>query len=538
MKAVHVSAELLRSTAMVMVRSLCTCVALLVLVVPGLDARAPVRTTAHAPPRPTPRPTQISVDVLRDKIRGGWAGQTIGVTFGGPTEFKFKGTLIQDYVPLAWYPGYLKQTYERSPGLYDDIYVDLTFVDVIEKHGLDAPASAFADALAHSGYQLWHANQTARYNILRGLSAPASGNWRNNPDADDLDFQIESDFIGLMSPGMPNAATALADRVGHVMNSGDGWYGGVFISAMYSLAFVSSDVKYVVREGLKTIPARTRFHDTIADVIRLHQRYPNDWKRAWFEIEKRWTEDVGCPDGVFTAFDIDATLNSAYVALALLYGAGDMTKTLSIATRAGQDSDCNPSSAGGILGTMLGYAKIPAYWKQGLAEVESIDFSHTTISLNDVYDLSLKHALANIVRNGGQVADGQATLPVQRPVPVRREQNFEGHFPTAEILFDRPVRDELTFEFTGIGFALQGAARSDDGKDQELNGELWIDGKLVASVVLPTAFRTRRYVPFYRYELADGKHTVKIVLREPSKTRYLQANRAIVYGSAPVKPRV
>ena len=215
-----------------------------------------------------------------------------------------------------------------------------------------------------------------------------------------------------------------------------------------------------------------------------------------------------------------------------------MTKTLSIATRSGQDSDCNPSSAGGILGTMLGYAKIPAYWKQGLAEVESIDFSHTTISLNDVYDLSLKHALANIVRHGGRVADGQATLPVQRPVPVRREQNFEGHFPTGEILFDRAVRDELTFEFTGIGFALQGAARSDDGRDQDLNGELWIDGQLVESVVLPTTFRTRRYVPFYRYQLTDGKHTVKIVLRDPGATRFLQASRAVVYGSAPVKRRV
>ena len=48
----------------------------------------------------------------------------------------------------------------------------------------------------------------ARYNILRGMKPPASGNWRNNPDADDIDFQIESDFIGLMSPGLPKAAAS------------------------------------------------------------------------------------------------------------------------------------------------------------------------------------------------------------------------------------------------------------------------------------------------------------------------------------------
>ena len=39
---------------------------------------------------------------LMDKIKGGWAGQTIGCTYGGPTEFKFRGTMIQDYTPIEW----------------------------------------------------------------------------------------------------------------------------------------------------------------------------------------------------------------------------------------------------------------------------------------------------------------------------------------------------------------------------------------------------------------------------------------------------
>jgi hypothetical protein len=32
----------------------------------------------------------------------------------------------------------------------------------------------------------WHANQMARYNILKGMKPPESGQWRNNPDADDI----------------------------------------------------------------------------------------------------------------------------------------------------------------------------------------------------------------------------------------------------------------------------------------------------------------------------------------------------------------
>ena len=38
----------------------------------------------------------ISKRVLKDKIRGAWAAQTIGVTFGGPVEFKYNGTMIQN----------------------------------------------------------------------------------------------------------------------------------------------------------------------------------------------------------------------------------------------------------------------------------------------------------------------------------------------------------------------------------------------------------------------------------------------------------
>ena len=61
----------------------------------------------------------LSKEELQNKIKGGWAGQTIGVTFGGPYEFRFQGTFIGDYQPLLWYDGYLKETMLNNPGLYD-----------------------------------------------------------------------------------------------------------------------------------------------------------------------------------------------------------------------------------------------------------------------------------------------------------------------------------------------------------------------------------------------------------------------------------
>ncbi|HVX51774.1 MAG TPA: ADP-ribosylglycohydrolase family protein, partial [Chitinophagaceae bacterium] len=90
----------------------------------------------------------LSKEILKDKIMGGWAGQTIGVTFGGPYEFRFDGTFIQDYQPLVWNDSLVRQNMLYNPGLYDDLYMDLTFVDVIEKYGMDAPVDSFANAFA------------------------------------------------------------------------------------------------------------------------------------------------------------------------------------------------------------------------------------------------------------------------------------------------------------------------------------------------------------------------------------------------------
>ncbi|GAB2533653.1 hypothetical protein GCM10027085_25600 [Spirosoma aerophilum] len=483
---------------------------------------------------------------LQDKIKGGWAGQVIGCTFGGPTEFRFNGTMMNDYQPIPWYDGYIKKTMIENFGLYDDLYMDLTFVDVFEKKGLDAPVSEHANAFAKADYMLWHANQVGRYNILNGMKAPESGHWLNNPHADDIDFQIEADFSGLMSPGMPNTAVQIGDPIGHIMNYGDGWYGGVYVGAMYSLAFVSNDVNYVVREALKAVPKQSTFYQCIADVIKWHDLYPTDWKRAWLEIQRKWSDEVGCSDGVFAPFNIDAKINSAYIVLGLLYGQGDYTKTMQISTRAGQDSDCNPSSAGGILGTMLGYSKIPAYWKQGLAEAEDIDFKYTTMSLSDVHTIGMKHALQVIERNGGKVNGDNVTIAVQTPKPVRLEQAFTGHFPTEKRSINKDLTglgqaDEFTATFDGVGFIMEGqpvpkASGRYDG-DFMYRLAVYVDGQQMETVSIPAGFTRRRYDLTWKYQLTPGTHTVKLKLLNSDKDFTLRLRNLIVFGNKPVLAR-
>lgn len=486
--------------------------------------------------RAKPHLKKIPLPVLKDKIKGGWAGQTIGVAFGGPTEFRYNGTFIQDYQTIPWYEGYVKKWMDEFPGLFDDIYMDLTFVEVFERVGLDAPVDSFANAFANAGYMLWHANQAARYNILNGIKAPESGHWLNNPHADDIDYQIESDFAGLMNPGMPNSASDVSDKIGHIMNYGDGWYGGVYVGAMYSLAFVSDDIHDVVSEALKTIPKESDFYKCINDVILWHKQYPDDWKQAWFELQKKWTEEVGCPDGVFTPFDIDAKINAAYIVLGLLYGNGDYTKTLEISTRAGQDSDCNPSSAGGILGTMIGYDSIPKYWKKGLAGVEDMNFQYTDMSLNKVYEIGYRHALEMIKRNGGRVDGQEATVAVQTPKAVRFEKSFDGLYPQEVVAVNKNLEPEYLFEFEGTGVVLKGGAHKESNAlpDHTFELELLIDGQKVEQFRMPTNYTTRKHEIFWRYQLPKGKHTVKVVIANPKQGYWVRASDYIVYSDTPV----
>lgn len=486
--------------------------------------------TACGTGNPLPDEVQMTDAELLDKIKGGWAGQAIGVTYGSETEFLFNGTFIQDYQPITWYKGYVRDVMEDRPGIYDDIYMDLTFVEVFDRLGMDAPVDSFATAFAHADYELWHANQVARYNIVKGVENP--GHWKNNPHADDIDYQIEADYAGLMSPGMPNTASEISDRIGHIMNYGDGWYGGVYVGAMYSLAFVSDDMEFIVTEALKTIPEQSRFHRCISDVISWHRRYPDDWHTAWFEIQKHYSEDIGCPDGVFKAFNIDAVVNAAYVVLGLLYGDGDFGRTVDIATRAGYDSDCNPATAGGILGTMLGYSNIPDFWMQGLDGAESIDFKYTDMSLDKVYETGFRHALETIRRNGGIVDDGGVTIKVQKPEPVRFEQNFPGMFPVKVVDFYTERQNPLEFEFTGTGFVLRGDVmrKTDNAPYGELQATLYIDDKPVETAGFPLSYKYRRHDLFWQYQLPEGRHKVRVEY-SPDEPYFLRSWDYVIYSS-------
>jgi hypothetical protein len=467
----------------------------------------------------------LSREQLLDKIRGGWAGQMIGVSYGAPTEFRSNAKINEEN--LAWSPDRVSNSIAQ-----DDLYVEMTFAKVMDETGLNATCEQYGDAFRVSKYHLWHANAGARRALGQGIKAPWSGHPRYNFHANDIDFQIEADFIGLMCPGLPRESNKYCDRVGRVMNYGDGLYGGQFVCGMYATAFFESDPRKIVEAGLGCIPAKSEYGLLIKDLLDWSSQHPSDWRKVWQMVQDKWDKDDPCPDGAQRPFNIDAKLNGAYIAFGLLFGESDFMKTMEISTRCGQDSDCNPSSAAGVLGVVLGFERIPQECKSGIAALAEKKFDFTDYSFNDIVKSTETRALKIIQATGGKVSGTEVSVRLQTPKPGKLEQWTPG-IPDRRVAANDPswkfvggweAKDnamislkpgnEALLTFEGKAVAILGALAQDGGQV-----EVYLDGKKARTADAYIVQNTHDNVLWNTYGLKPGKHVVRLVTTDKADTR-------------------
>ena len=500
----------------------------------------------------------IKPEVLKDKIAGGWAGKMIGVTYGAPTEFRAQGKIFSD--SIKWKPSDI-----RGSMWQDDIYVQLTFLMSMDKYGIDAPAKKFQEMFAKAGYPLWHANMQARKNYYDSIFVPNSGNPEYNLHADDIDFQIEADYIGFMCPGMPNTGSAIAEKIGHIINYGDGVYGGIFVGALYSEAFFESDILKIINKALLSIPAESDYSKIVRDVIKLHEQYTSDWQKSWKELEAKWGDEDICGAGI--SFNIDAKLNGAYIVMGLLYGEGDPIKTLEITTRCGQDSDCNPSNAMAVLGVIRGFSGLPAEMQQGVKSIGDSIFINTTYSFNSAVTSTIKYAHDLIIRDGGTISNNNILIKTQSPVSPLMEVSFpnvvfdktvsvfdengwifKGGWKTFETksendkkvtkqsMFAEKSGDELEIDFTGTGLSIEGNWYKDGGK-----ADIFVDGNLHRTIDTYYNFANQQHTVsiWHVLNLKPGDHKVKLVVkgekRPESEGTRIYITSGTIFKTAPKK---
>ncbi len=367
---------------------------------------------------------RLPLAVYRDKMAGGWLGQMAGVGLGGPTEFRFKGQIVPAERVPKWRPEMVNQFRQ------DDLYVEMTFLRTLERYGLDVSIRQAGIDFANSGYKLWHANRAGRDNLRHGIAPPDSGHPKFNRHADDIDYQIEADFSGLIAPGLPQLAIELGEKFGRLMNYGDGLYGGQFVGGLYAAAFFENDPVKIVEAALRCIPEGSQYAECIRDTLRWYRQNPDDWQATWRRINKKYHLNpayrrFSC-SGPDSAFNIDAKINGAYIVLGLLYGRGDFERTIVIATRCGQDSDCNPANAGGVLGTVLGRSGLPEEFTSALDT--QTKFSHTDYNFTRLLEVCEKLTRQAVLRAGGRIertGEGEVlVIPIQTPKPSPLEQSW------------------------------------------------------------------------------------------------------------------
>lgn len=387
----------------------------ILLVVLALAVAAPALT----PLRAAEKTRRLSVQEYRDKMMAGWIGQMVGVAWGGPTEFKFKDQIIpEDKVPV-WKPAMINDAFQQ-----DDLYVEMTFLRTLEVHGLDVSIRQAGIDFANSEYKLWCANAAGRKNLRAGIAPPDSSHPQFNKCPNDIDYQIEADYSGLIAPGLPQFAIEMGEKFGRLMNYGDGMYAGQFIGALYAEAFFESDRERLVEKALQAIPAQSQYAEMVRDLLAWYRAEPNDWEKTWQRCQKKYREDPEYQKA--SNGGIDCKINGAYVLLGLLYGKGDPDRTIIIAMRGGQDSDCNPSSAAGVLFTTIGYAKLPDRFKSALSQTNI--FSHTAYSFPQLVNTCEQLARKVVVRAGGKIQKRLGreyfVVPVRAPQPSKLELSW------------------------------------------------------------------------------------------------------------------
>lgn len=342
---------------------------------------------------------KLDEEHLYDKIFGGWLGRCAGCLLGKPVEGLTKEQIeewlkIAGAYPLSNYfpplrdvkglPDWLKKRASWAGILLghithmprdDDIDYPIINLHLLETKGfkfttLDVGKN-WLENLPY--FKVYTAERVAYRNLVNGLVPPETAQYLN-PYREWIGAQIRADIFGYVTPGMPEIGAELGYRDAILSHVKNGIYGEMFVAAMISAAFTTSNIEEIVDYGLSEIPEKSRLFEAMKNVIAWSKKY-DDWRDTWQKIFDRY----GHYHGVHTIN------NAALVLLGLLYGKGDYEKSIAISVMGGWDTDCNGATTGSILGVVLGAKKLPKKWINPLNNmVESYVVGYNNSKISDL----------------------------------------------------------------------------------------------------------------------------------------------------------
>jgi ADP-ribosylglycohydrolase len=299
-----------------------------------------------------------------ERVYAGVLGKLIGVYMGRP----FEGWTYERIVAeLGDVTGYVHERFAQPLIVTDDdISGTFTFLRSLPDHANRRDLSpreigeTWLNYIIAQRTILWwggmgdSTEHTAFLRLKAGVSAPESGSITLNGQvvAEQIGAQIFIDGWGMVAPGDPAFAADLARRAASVSHDGEAIYGAQVIAAMEAQAFVESDPQRLLETALRLIPADALIARMIHDIRAWHAAEP-DWRVTRARIATHYGYDR-------YGGNCHIIPNHALIILGLLYGGGDLLRSLTIVNTSGWDTDCNAGNLGCLLGIMNGLAPVEA----------------------------------------------------------------------------------------------------------------------------------------------------------------------------------
>jgi ADP-ribosylglycohydrolase len=244
----------------------------------------------------------------------------------------------------------------------DDIDYTILALHILETYGRGFTTCDVAIALLSNlpFYSVFTAEAIAYRNLVNGVEPPRAATLRN-PYREWIGAQIRADTYGYVNPGDPEKAAKFAHRDAILTHTGNGIYGAMWAAACIAAAFATDDPKEVITAGLAEIPANCRLAQAVRDTLAWSAECSN-WEEAWERVNARYGH-------YHTVHVINNTCN---IVLGLVYGSGDLAKSICIAVMGGWDTDCTGATTGSIVGAIRGASTLPGSWVSPLNDrVES-----------------------------------------------------------------------------------------------------------------------------------------------------------------------
>ena len=288
---------------------------------------------------------EISAEVLKDKIRGGLLAQLLGNLNGLAHENKYYDK-----------PGNVT---EYTPGLPDgartddDTDIEWVYIAGMQQSGtaMLRPEQITRLWKKHINTHIWCSNLYVRRLMDIGLDPPLTGNLVLNPWAN---FNISGQFVcetfGLIAPAMPQTAARIGLNYTHVSIDGEPAQATQLFTAMIATAFITSDIDEIIEAGMTSIDPKSSLVPIIRDVRRWQKENPTDWRATRRLVKDKYTLYESR-----TRNQNGYELCTAATIAALLYGEGDLVKTLVHAFNFGWDADNNAATAATIVGVIKGH---------------------------------------------------------------------------------------------------------------------------------------------------------------------------------------